>query len=96
MTAARRSWFYRRMKVTITVSIGGRSVPLAQVSDPRISEAFTQAGRRIANKLECLSCPVHAKAPTNVRLHFDPQGNADLQYDSCCERLGALIRRELG
>lgn len=84
------------MKVTITVSMGGRTVPLAEVPDRRISEAFQQAGRQVASKLECLCCPVHGEAPTNVRLHFDAKGNADLQYDSCCDRLGSLVRRELG
>lgn len=84
------------MNVRITVSLNGRRVPLAQVPDPRISDAFGQAGRQVARKLECLSCPVHSETATNVRLHFDVQGNADLQYDSCCDRLGALIKRELG
>jgi len=84
------------MNVTITVTLAGREVPLAQVPDRRISDAFAQAGRQVASKLECLRCPEHGTTATNVRLRFDAKGNADLKYDSCCEKLGALIRRELG
>ena len=34
--------------------------------------------------------------PQKVRVHFDSHGNADLQYDSCCEKLGARVRAKLG
>lgn len=88
--------FQSGMNVSITVSLRGRTVPLDQVSDKRISEAFAQAGRQVASKLECIRCPVHAETAKNVRLHFDASGNADLQYDSCCDRLGAEVRRSLG
>ena len=41
-------------------------------------------------------CPVHKKKASRVRVHFDQRGGADLQYDSCCEKLGAHIGATLG
>jgi hypothetical protein len=82
--------------VRITVSIGSRKVPLDEVADTRVKTAFRSAGADIARKLEPLVCPVHKKAATNVRVHFDARGGADLQYDSCCEKLGERIGAALG
>jgi hypothetical protein len=30
-----------------------------------------------------------------VRLHFDAGGNGDLKYESCCEKLGEAISKQL-
>jgi len=84
------------MNVRITVALQGRVVAIDQVTDRRISDPFVQAGKQIAIKLERLRCPVHGKTASNVRLHFDVSGAVDLQYDSCCERLGTVIGRALG
>jgi hypothetical protein len=84
------------MNVRITVSLRGRTVPIDEVMDRRISDAFRQAGQQVANKLACLTCPVHGETASNVRLHFDASGSADLKYDSCCDRLGQVISRALG
>jgi hypothetical protein len=71
--------------------MGGKHVPIEQVSDRRISSALSAAGREIGTKLANVVCPTHRKTATNVRVHFDKAGNADLQYDSCCEDLGKRI-----
>jgi phosphotransferase system IIA component len=84
------------MNVRITVSLRGRTVPIEQVTDRRISDAFLQAGRQVSSKLDRIRCPVHGQTASNVRLHFDASGGADLQYDSCCEQLGKAIGREMG
>jgi hypothetical protein len=42
-----------------------------------------------------VACAVHKKKAQRVRVHFDARGNADLQYDSCCEALGAQIGAQL-
>jgi hypothetical protein len=82
--------------VKVTVSMGGGKVPVEQVSDRRISAALSAAGREIGTKLANVVCPTHQKTATNVRVHFDKAGNADLQYDSCCEDLGKRIGAALG
>ncbi len=84
------------VSVHITVTIGARTLPLEQVTDARISTALRAAGQDVARKLEKVRCPVHKKTATNVRLHFDAKGNADLKYDSCCEALGKSIGEALG
>ncbi len=84
------------MNIQITVTFQGHRLGLDQVPDSRISSAFSQAGRQVASKLERIRCPVHAQTATNVRLHFDASGNADLQYDSCCSQLGKEIGQALG
>jgi hypothetical protein len=82
--------------VRITVTLGARTLPVEKVSDLRIATAFATAGQDIAKRLGAVKCPEHAKTATNVRIHFDSKGNADLQYDSCCEKLGAKIGEALG
>ena len=86
----------RMLSVTVTVTMGARTVPLEKVTDARISTALRAAGQDIGRRLETLRCPVHQKTATNVRIHFDAKGNADLKYDSCCAELGAHIGKALG
>jgi hypothetical protein len=82
--------------VTITVTVGSRTLPIEQVTDRRISSAFRAAGEDVGRKLDNILCPEHKKAATRVRIHFDARGAADLQYDSCCQKLGEAIGKALG
>jgi len=84
------------MDIRITLSMGGRVVPIDQVSDARIAVPLRDAANQVAAVLGNLRCPVHKDTATNVRIHFDARGQADLQYDSCCDRLGKKIRDALG
>lgn len=84
------------VKVAITVTMGRRTVPLEQVTDRRIASALESAGRQISGKLDKVKCPAHGSGPTNVRVHFDAKGAADLKYDSCCAELGQAVTRALG
>lgn len=84
------------LPVTITVAMGGRKVPIDEVKDTRIATALRAAGEDVGRRLKTISCPEHRGTATNVRIHFDPRGNADLQYDSCCAKLGAVISKALG
>jgi hypothetical protein len=84
------------LPVDVTVSIGSRRVPVDELADVRLSTALRNAGQDIARRLDGILCPVHRKKATRIRVHFDQRGGADLQYDSCCERLGARIGESLG
>jgi hypothetical protein len=79
----------------ITVSVGSRTVSIESLRDSRLAAALESAARDVTRRLEALRCPVHRSVATNVRVHFDDRGGADLQYDSCCERLAKLIREAL-
>ena len=80
----------------VTVTMGGRPVPVEEVRDKRIGTAFAAAAKDVIAKLDAILCPEHQKAATNVRINFDHKGAADLKYDSCCEKLGKKIAAELG
>lgn len=82
--------------VKITVSVGPKIVAVEDMRDPRIVSSLKTAGREVGAKLAVIKCPEHKRTATNVRLHFDKNGTADLKYDSCCEKLGAAIGRALG
>jgi hypothetical protein len=84
------------LPIRITVSVGPRSVPVDQLADARVAAAFRSAGQDVARRLEGLRCPVHREPARNVRVHFDRRGGADLQYDSCCAKLGEKIGAALG
>jgi hypothetical protein len=84
------------LPVRISVAMGSRTLPIEQVSDARIATALRAAGQDIARRLEAIRCPQHQTSATNVRVHFDSKGNADLQYDSCCAKLGQRIGEALG
>jgi hypothetical protein len=84
------------MSIRITVTIGRKTLPVDQVTDLRIASAFRAAGLDIGRKVEAIKCPEHGRPATQVRVHFDSQGGADLQYDSCCEKLGQAIGKALG
>jgi hypothetical protein len=79
------------LPVKITVTMGARTLPLEQVRDARIASALSTAGREIGAKLAEISCSEHGRTASNVRIHFDAAGNADLRYDSCCDALGKKI-----
>ena len=83
------------MQVRVTVTVGKKTLPLDQVTDTRVSTALRTAARDVGAKLERVRCPEHDKTAQNVRLHFDAAGNADLKYDSCCQKLGKAIQRTL-
>jgi hypothetical protein len=82
--------------VRITVTLGARTMSIDDVPDRRIATALRGAGQDIARRLEGIRCAEHGKTASNVRVHFDQRGNADLQYESCCEALGKQIRKTLG
>lgn len=84
------------LSVHITVTLGSKTLPIEQVTDARISTALRAAGQNVGKRLEKIRCPTHQKTATNVRVHFDARGNADLKYDSCCEQLGETIGKALG
>jgi GTP cyclohydrolase III len=84
------------LPVRVTVAVGSKTVPLDQVTDARISTALRAAAQDVGRKLGQIQCPVHHKTATNVRIHFDHRGSADLQYDSCCAKLGQVIGTALG
>ncbi len=83
------------LSVRVTVAMGKKAVSLEEVKDQRIVTALRQASRDIGAKLAHVKCPVHAKGPTDVRLHFDAGGNGDLKYESCCEKLGEAVGKAL-
>jgi hypothetical protein len=84
------------MSIRITVTIGKKTLPVDQVTDLRIASAFRAAGLDIGRRVEAILCPSHGKPATQVRVHFDARGGADLQYDSCCKDLGEAIGKALG
>jgi hypothetical protein len=84
------------MDVKVTVAMGGRAISVDDVKDARIAAGLRSDGKDVGQKLEKAKCPVHFKGPTNVRIHFDARGAADLKYDSCCEALGAAVSKSLG
>ena len=84
------------LPVDITVGVGVRRVSVDELADSRLASALRTAGQDIARRLDGILCPEHRKKPSKVRVHFDSHGNADLQYDSCCEELGARVRAKLG
>jgi hypothetical protein len=84
------------LPVEITVGVGARKLAIDEVTDARVAAPLRAAGQDIGRKLAGILCPVHKKTAQRVRVHFDKRGGADLQYDSCCEQLGARIGAELG
>jgi hypothetical protein len=84
------------LPVSVTVTLGSRTIALEKVTDARISTALRATAQDLGRRLETLRCPVHQKTASNIRVHFDTRGNADLKYDSCCEQLGTHIGKELG
>lgn len=86
----------RMPNVKVTVTMGGRNIPVDEVRDKRIGTAFAAAAKDVGVKLDAIVCPEHKTAATNVRINFDHRGAADLKYDSCCEKLGKKIASELG
>jgi hypothetical protein len=96
---ARRARFHGEMaaaKVKVTVSVGARTVPIEEVGDPRVRTALQGAARQVAEKLASVQCATHKRGPTDIRIHFDRSGAADLKYDSCCAAHGEKIGQVLG
>lgn len=84
------------MKVAVTVTVNQRTVPLQEVRDRRIAAPFEATARQVGEALERVVCPRHRRKPSDVRIHFDARGVADLKYESCCEALGRAVSRALG
>jgi hypothetical protein len=84
------------LAVHVTVTVGGRAVSVEGLADARLASTLRSAGQDIARRLAVVQCPVHDRAAHNVRIHFDERGNADLQYESCCEKLGKRVGEALG
>lgn len=84
------------ISVKVTVAVGKRTVSLDEVRDARIKGGLQEAARGVGTALANVRCPTHGSGPTDVRLHFDANGNGDLKYESCCEALGKLVQAKLG
>jgi hypothetical protein len=83
------------ISVAVLVNVRGREVPLEQVRDPALVNAFRQLAADVGKKLAKVKCSVHNQGPTHVRMHVDAKGSVDLRYESCCtvlrDRVGALL-----
>ncbi len=84
------------MSVKVTVAMGARTVALEDVTDSRIRVALQSAAKQVAETLAAVRCPTHRRGPTDIRIHFDKSGAADLKYDSCCAALGESVGKALG
>jgi len=84
------------MQVKVTLDVRGRVVALEEVIDDRIAAPFRAMAAQVGARMESLRCPVHGTIATNVRIHVDGRGSADLKYDSCCEKLARMIGKALG
>jgi hypothetical protein len=82
--------------VKVTVAMGARTVAIEDVTDQRIRVALQGAAKQVADALAKVSCPTHKRGPTDIRIHFDKSGAADLKYDSCCAALGEKVGQALG
>ncbi len=93
---ARSQLFLLMSAVKVTVAMGARTVALENITDTRIRSALQGAAKQVADKLAAVRCPTHQRAPTDIRIHFDKSGQADLKYDSCCATLGERVGQALG
>jgi hypothetical protein len=84
------------MDVKITVAVGSRKVSVDQLPNAKVAATLRQTGKEVGAKLGAIACPTHKSVAKNVRIHFDKNGAADLQYDSCCDELGKKIAEALG
>ena len=84
------------LPVKVTILVQGKEVAASQVKDKSVAAALTQMGGEISRKLDKVRCPVHGKAPTEVRVQVGTDGNADLKYESCCAKLKDTVGRALG
>jgi hypothetical protein len=84
------------LPVRVTVAIEGRRVSIEDLADAGLASTLRTAGQDVARRLAVIHCPVHRETASNVRIHFDAKGSADLQYESCCEKLGERIGAALG
>ncbi len=84
------------LDMKVTVAVGARKVAVEDLSDLRAARMLKDAARDVGVKLSRVKCPVHGSGPTRVRVHFDKNGAADLQYESCCEELGKAVGVALG
>jgi hypothetical protein len=82
--------------VKVTAAVGSRTVKLEDINDPRVRAGLQGAATQVATLLAAVKCPTHHKGPTDVRIHFDRNGAADLKYDSCCPALAEKIGEALG
>lgn len=82
--------------VRVTVAVAGRAVSVEDLADARVASALRSAAQDIGKRLESIRCPDHEKTATDVRVHFDENGRADLRYESCCEKLGRSIGAAVG
>jgi hypothetical protein len=84
------------LPVKVTVSVNGKNVPVDQVKDQRIAGALKQMGRDMGARLAKITCPDHQRPVSDVRIHVGRNGDGDLKYDSCCEKLTQAVARILG
>lgn len=84
------------LPVRVTLTLGSRTVPIEEVTDGRIAGPMRAAAQDVARRLAVIRCPVHHKTATDVRVHFDQRGAADLRYESCCAKLGERISKAFG
>jgi len=84
------------MLVKITVEVQGKPVPLDRVRDAQVRAALSKLASDIGRKLDTVTCAEHNRGPKDVRVHVGARGDADIKYDSCCERLRGAVGAALG
>ena len=66
------------------------------IREATVRAALTKMGKEIGSKLATARCPEHGQTPTDVRVHVSASGDADLKYESCCEKLRGVVGKALG
>jgi len=82
--------------VKVTIDVQGRTMAAEKVQNATVRAALTKMGKEIGGKLAAAKCPEHGQAPTDVRVHVSASGDADLKYESCCEKLRGVVSKALG
>src|SRR5258706_15358856 len=85
----------RMLPVSVLVLGRGREVPLDSVSDPSVVAPLKQLAGEVGKRLAKVQCPEHKQGPTEVRIHVDAAGDADIRYESCCLKLRDAVGRVL-
>lgn len=84
------------ISVSVTLDVRGKKVPANEVKDANVADGLRKIGQQVGAALAKVTCPEHQKSATNVRVHVDASGNADLAYDACCDKMRELVGQALG
>lgn len=77
--------------IKLTWKLNGRTVAPGQLGNEVMKSMKSEIHNRTLRAIAAVRCPVHGKAPANIRTSNAATGRVRFEYECCCDALQQAV-----